>query len=906
MIRLFYFFTFLLLSSTVAWAQLLPPNQLEQDACTPIILCGETFTSPYSYQGVGTTNNLTTTPCSGGENNAVWLRLNITGPGIIVFEIIPLNNADDYDFAVVNATGVNCNSLTSSNVIRCNFNNNQPIFNNGIVGLNTSSLINNVTAGTTGSSYLQQITAAAGDAYLIMINNWGTGGGPSSGFTINFAGSTATFNTDGPPEIDSISTLCDYSTGFQAFLNQPINCNSISPDFSDFYLTPSGTVANIVGANCNLNNQGYSDVVTFTFNPPLPPGTYTLHPQTGTDGNSLLDLCLEEMLSDETITFTVTPIPEYESVTLACSTITVQTNVPITCNSIAANGSDFNISGPAAVNVIGAVGVNCNANGFTNTIQLNLNGPLSAMGTYTITSQNGSDGNTLLDSCARPQVIGDLLSFDAPSLSPQTTLPDQVTTCNNTGVILPLEISNPTPGAVYNFTWQPAATLNNNQIQQPYATPTADEVYTVLVTSTDPTICPAYDTIAVHVLLPFQLLNNDTSICLGQSVSTNVIGTDPAFTYTWSPSAGVADPSSPITIITPTTTTMYALTSTYPGCNPYSEYFTINVTPVVAVDLGPDQYICPGDTAVVNASILPFGDYTYTWTPSGAYFPNNQSSLFYTGDTTITLHLNVGTDAECNGSDSITITVAPGIFANLNTVDTGLCAQGDSVQLIVDAAGAVGYRWVPSIGLSSDTIPNPLAHPMQPSWYSVYVTGYNGCKDSARVFVDVYSGAVIDLPDSVKLFPGESYEMDPGGNCLYFSWFPSSGLSRPDIANPIAQPEVRTRYFATGKTEHGCTIVDSIDILVVETVADMPNAFVPGNGTNNIFKPAVRGIVQLNSFKIFNRWGEMVYSSSDINEGWNGQYKDKPQPMGVYVYTIDAILNNGKPFIKQGNVTLIR
>ena len=62
----------------------------------------------------------------------------------------------------------------------------------------------------------------------------------------------------------------------------------------------------------------------------------------------------------------------------------------------------------------------------------------------------------------------------------------------------------------------------------------------------------------------------------------------------------------------------------------------------------------------------------------------------------------------------------------------------------------------------------------------------------------------------------------------------------------------------------------------------------------------------MNSFRIFNRWGEEVFSTIDINKGWNGQYKGKPQPMGAYIYVVEAVTSTGKKFNKQGNLTLIR
>jgi gliding motility-associated-like protein len=117
-------------------------------------------------------------------------------------------------------------------------------------------------------------------------------------------------------------------------------------------------------------------------------------------------------------------------------------------------------------------------------------------------------------------------------------------------------------------------------------------------------------------------------------------------------------------------------------------------------------------------------------------------------------------------------------------------------------------------------------------------------------------------------------------------------------------PAVRTRYFVKATTEHGCTINDSVDVLVKETVIDMPNAF--NANSNTLFKPAKRGIATLKAFSIYNRWGNKVYSSNDINNGWDGTYNGKPQPVGVYIYTIDALTDSGHEFVQSGDVTLIR
>src|SRR5690606_35059908 len=140
-----------------------------------------------------------------------------------------------------------------------------------------------------------------------------------------------------------------------------------------------------------------------------------------------------------------------------------------------------------------------------------------------------------------------------------------------------------------------------------------------------------------------------------------------------------------------------------------------------------------------------------------------------------------------------------------------------------------------------------------------------------------------------------------------FSWFPPLGLSADNIANPVAKPEVDTRYYVSGTSEAGCTTNDSIDVLVsLDSYIDMPNAFTPGSAPNAYFKPVHLGEATLKSFAICNRWGVKVFETKNIDEGWDGTYKGTPQPMGVYICMIEAETFRRRHFIKQDNFTLIR
>ncbi len=97
---------------------------------------------------------------------------------------------------------------------------------------------------------------------------------------------------------------------------------------------------------------------------------------------------------------------------------------------------------------------------------------------------------------------------------------------------------------------------------------------------------------------------------------------------------------------------------------------------------------------------------------------------------------------------------------------------------------------------------------------------------------------------------------------------------------------VSTEYFVHASTEWGCSTTDSMKVYVdPTTLLALPNGFTPGNGPNNEFKIIKEGIATLKYFRIFNRWGNKVFETKDIEKGWDGTYKGQlPQPLVVYMY----------------------
>src|ERR1035437_1220728 len=290
----------------------LPPNQPEQDACNALQLCGGSFYTPYSYTGTGTYLDLDISPCftgaGGGEQNSVWLKLHVLQAGTIVFKITPVSPADDYDFAVLDITGKSCGSLSSKDVIRCNYNNNIPGSNmNGIIGLSDTSRTPYIQKDSFGISYAEAVFAKSDGVYLIMVNNFGNyvSGGVSKGFTIDFSGSTAQFYNTASPLLKSVDVPCNNANSIIVKTNTNILCSSIAADGSDFTTNAPAQIISASGINCT-NRGGYTNSIVINFSSVVSPGNYTLNIKKGSDNNTLADLCNNEiMLPSGSIPFIV-------------------------------------------------------------------------------------------------------------------------------------------------------------------------------------------------------------------------------------------------------------------------------------------------------------------------------------------------------------------------------------------------------------------------------------------------------------------------------------------------------------------------------------------------------------------------------------------------------------------------
>lgn len=434
--------------------------------------------------------------------------------------------------------------------------------------------------------------------------------------------------------------------------------------------------------------------------------------------------------------------------------------------------------------------------------------------------------------------------------------------------------------------------------------------------------CSRFDTISVLIVYDtVTLFTPDTGICKGDFVIPNVT-INPIISYNWTPTAGIALSNIAQPTIRADTSATYTLRAAFPGCPDIYKSFHIDVQPVPSLYMGGNKPLCQFDTLHVHATVSPdwYTNYIYNWTPSTHLDHNNTPDVVFTAnntsDSTI-LVLSVTTPAGCKVKDSIAIYVYPGSYEDA-MVNPVLC-PGDSVQLnpVLNPRG-IAYGvvrnivWSPSMYLDNANTTNPWVKPITTTDYVGIGTSQYGCLDTVTVTVKVKPAAIIYLGDSVVLHPGEpAYHIPTQTNCVYFSWFPPTGLDDTSRADPTANPNTNTIYVVHASTEDGCTVADSISIRRDPgTPINVPNAFTPG-GYNSTLKVIINrfngtGVATLNYFRIYDRWGNKIFETTNIDEGWDGTFNGKPAPFGVYVYDAQAITSDGKLFDKHGNVTLIR
>ena len=377
-----------------------------QTPATAFPVCG---TKNFVQETVPICANGAVPGCGTSDTNPFWYKFTCFKSGTLGFLIKPKTAVEDYDWQLFDITGHQPNDVYTKPELT--------------VAANWAGTYGNTGTSSTGVTYTQcgsnpaenKPTFAAmpniveGHTYLLLVSNYTA---VQSGYSLSFNGGTASITDLVPPTLLSAAADCE-GAAVKVVLSKKMKCATLAADGSDFNINAPGV--KVIAARAATCASGFDmDTLILTLSKALLPGNYALQIKTGSDNNTILDYCDNGIPAGTTLPLGVlekqpTPMDSLTAPACASQSLQLVFSKPIRCSSIAADGSDFSITGPAPVVIAGAEGV-CNET-LSNSILIRLSAPMVQGGQYVITMKNGTDGNTILDECGQVTPAGSALSF---------------------------------------------------------------------------------------------------------------------------------------------------------------------------------------------------------------------------------------------------------------------------------------------------------------------------------------------------------------------------------------------------------------------------------------------------------------------------------------------------------------
>jgi gliding motility-associated-like protein len=467
------------------------------------------------------------------------------------------------------------------------------------------------------------------------------------------------------------------------------------------------------------------------------------------------------------------------------------------------------------------------------------------------------------------------------------------------------------------FAWLPvpggsgATSLSCTSCPTPYVHPSVTTQYAVYAANN--TRCPNRDTVTISTLPKPDNKRIDTALCDGSitlSVPVAAVGPGISTAVRWSPplylsSIGIANP-----VYTAGASESYIVSITYAGKARCKTVDTVNVKVLKLFQLDfHDTTACTGVSLQVRASGDP--DFDYTWTPATGVSNPKILTPTITADTTTTYTLS-SRHANCpDTSASFTITVEPTPIVNAGN-DTIIC-QG--VQFTLNASTnppyPYSYSWSPGSAVGDSATLNPSFVGDNSVTLKLTATTAAGCNGSDEVNIKVNAAPYFDMGKDTlvchigALQIGDMNNQKPG---IKYLW----NTGDTDCCITVNSNGV---YILRETDSISCSYTDSLGVYFSNCLhcIGVPNAFSPNNdGIDDVFKPVLMCPLKQYDLKIFNRWGQEVFHSQDVNYGWDGRYKG--ELMGglvdncVFVYIIEETESTpgAVKTLLKGNITVVR
>jgi gliding motility-associated-like protein len=357
-------------------------------------------------------------------------------------------------------------------------------------------------------------------------------------------------------------------------------------------------------------------------------------------------------------------------------------------------------------------------------------------------------------------------------------------------------------------------------------------------------------------------------------------------------------------LVSPDVSTTYiAYSSDSYGCAT-TDTVRVNVISHVTMQLPADTTICLTDSFELP---LVSDALRFEWSPTDFLSDPSEMNPIVTPTRDIAYTVR-GTVGGCFTDATIRVHTVPYPVANAGT-DQKICLGSNTT---LQATGGSIYKWRPVTFLNNPDISAPeVIAPTGSMRYIVEVKDVLGCPKPVydTVLIQVVNVQANAGPSDTSIVVGQPLRLSGSGG-LNYNWSPSTGLSDPGIRNPLATGLTGDiNYILTVTNDIGCSSNDTIHVKVFNLLPDIyvPDAFTPdGDGLNDVIRPIPIGMKSINVFKIYNRWGELLFIEKNSNMGWNGTFHGKQQAAGSYVYYTEGVTYNGKKVKKKGTILLIK
>lgn len=489
--------------------------------------------------------------------------------------------------------------------------------------------------------------------------------------------------------------------------------------------------------------------------------------------------------------------------------------------------------------------------------------------------------------------------------------------------ICPGQVANLSGSGAVNYSWTPAVSLSNPNVPNPTSNPATTTQY--ILTGTTPDGCINYDTVQVIVEPVPSVSFINQNVCLGTPVTfnnTSTINSGLITSYNWDFGNGTYSNQTSPTVSYNNfgnyTVTLSATSNM--GCqSSYSSNVIIYRLPIASFEV---SKICVNEPSeFINNSLIFNGQGAYQWTITGTganagygpfVFNQNNLNTTFSSSGTYTILLQVMDSAMCLHSVQQEINIQP-VIANAG-VDDSVCI-GSQTQLFAANLPGYSFTWSPSVGLSNPYSWNPVCDVATTTTYTLTAQNAMGCSASDQITVYVFpipqAGFMVN-PTELSIYNPVANFLNTSIGAVNYIWDFDDG-SGSNLQNPSHSFNKPGYYdvhlFAIN--ESGC-VSDTTQRIYVEGDFSLyvPSAFTPSNdGLNEVFFVKGVGIDTKDfSLRIYSRWGDLVYYSTDINQGWDGTFHNNGTLMksDIYVYKISLKNYLGKIKEFEGSVNLLR